>query len=410
MAAENALKPRHRVYSVEFWRFAFTIIVALFHLELFYQKKLMPSGTSTVEFFFILAGFTIAMSAAGRVESGGPRELSTRESGALAMDYLKKKFVAIYPVLAITLVVILIVIPLTGMSFMPAYGAPSAGFFATLANGFKALLSSEWEWLMLVGTPMGFNDASSAAAPLVPLWFLTQLLVFGYLYTFLANRKYDLMMFAAPLISVFGFAFFVMNSEHNLDFYVKMGFLNAGAIRAMTHMAMGFSIYRIYTFIINREWTLFGKIALQLLEVYSIWRYCSLVFGAQLSIDNFRRIPHILVIVLLSFSNVTLLSKALNRKFMEKLGKITLPIYLIHFPVATVYVNLMYRLKRSSIAPRLPQFMIRSAGTASWYTIIGMSIGDLVMYIPFVIISAIAMIALVRAVSRLSRRLGGSRK
>ena len=392
---------KQRVFSVEFWRFAFTIIVALYHLELFYQKKIMPSGTSAVEFFFVLAGFTIAMSASKRIAADGKRELSPREANLCAWDYLKKKLLMIYPVLAMTLVITLVIIPLTGTTFQAGYRAINTGLWQKLLAQVKVLISSEWEWLMMVGTPMGFNNATSATAPIVPLWFLTQLLTVGYLYAYLINRKYDFIMFAAPLISVFGLTFFVLNSENNLDFYIKMGFFNAGTVRALTEMAMGISIYRIYEYMAKRDWKLSGRIILQLLELFAIYRYCALTFNAALSIDNFRRIPYILVIILLSFVNVTFLSKLLNRKFMEKLGRLSLPMYLIHFPVATVYFSLIYRVKMRPGARSAPAFFMMSGGMSPRYQQIPLSLGDVVMYLPFVIIVSILMNIAVRGIKRL---------
>ena len=397
-----------RVYSVEFWRFAFTVIVALYHLEIFYQKKLMPSGTSAVEFFFVLAGFTIAMSASGRIAAGGSRELSAREAHGAAWDYLKKKLLMIYPVLTITLIVTLIIIPLAGVSFQAGFGSvgagAGAGFLQKAYAQIKVLINSEWEWLMMVGTPMGFNNTTAASAPIVPLWFLTQLIVVGYFYTFLINRKYDFTMFAAPLISVLGFIFFVLNSENNLDFYIKMGFLNAGTVRALTEMAMGISIYQIYTYMTNRDWKLPGKILFQLLELFAIYRYCALTFNAQLSIDNFRRIPYILIIILLSFVNITYLSKLLNRKFMAKLGKLSLPMYLIHFPIATVYYYLIYTLKMKPVARTLPAFFMRSGGADRMFPQIPLSLGDVVMYLPFVIIVSVLMNLLVNGIKASLRK------
>jgi peptidoglycan/LPS O-acetylase OafA/YrhL len=237
----------------------------------------------------------------------------------------------------------------------------------------------------MVGTPTGFNNASSASTPIVPLWFLTPLIAIGYLYTFLVNRKYNLMMFAAPLIAVLGFTYFTLNSENVLDFYIKMGLFNAGTVRAISEMAMGISLYQLCAYIKKRDWKLPGIIMLQLLELLAIYRYCALTFSAQLSIDNFRRIPYILIIVLLSFANITFLSKLLNRKFMEKLGKISLTMFLIHFPVATAYMWIISTIKRNPAVRSLPGFILRSGGSNSRLQQIPLSLGDLAMYIPFVI-------------------------
>ena len=409
MSAKSRIQNTARVYSVEFWRFAFTLIVAMYHLEIFYQKKLMPSGTTAVEFFFILAGFTIAMSAGRRVEAGGKRELSSREAHAIAMDYLKKKLVMIYPLLLITLVITIVVIPLASPSLPMFSGLESNGFWQDLLEKVKALVNSEWEWLLMVGTPMGFNEASASSAPIVPLWFLTQLLVAGYLYSFLVNRKFDLMMFASPLIAILGYTYFVLNSEKILDFYIRMGFLNAGTVRAIAGMAAGISIYQIYVKMKGRDWTIFGRILLQLLELLAIYRFCALTFYADISIDNFRRIPYILIIILLSFVNVTFLSKLLNRRFMEKLGKISLPIYLIHFPIATVYWSMLFTLKRIPSARSLPTLILRSGGTDQRFLQIPLSWGDVLMYLPLVIITSVLIHLAVNGVRRLRAILRAKR-
>ena len=71
MGGETLAAPKksRRVASVEFWRFLFTVLVCLYHFEiLFPKRKLFLSGSSAVEFFFVLAGFTIAMSAAHKME------------------------------------------------------------------------------------------------------------------------------------------------------------------------------------------------------------------------------------------------------------------------------------------------------------------------------------------------------
>jgi peptidoglycan/LPS O-acetylase OafA/YrhL len=56
------------------------------HLEIsFIKGKHLPSGTAAVEFFFVLAGFLIAMSAnhslAGRTD-----KVTTKEAAAKAVD------------------------------------------------------------------------------------------------------------------------------------------------------------------------------------------------------------------------------------------------------------------------------------------------------------------------------------
>jgi peptidoglycan/LPS O-acetylase OafA/YrhL len=162
-----------RVSTIEFWRFVFTAMVCIYNLEIFFrQRELLVSGTSAVEFFFVLAGFLIAMSAK-RDLAGRTEPVTTKQAHAMALDYVKKKLKAIYP--------ILIVVVLLGFLVYPA--APS-----TFTERLLSLRNTEWEWLLLVGTPFGFN---AAAAPIIPMWFLTALIAAGYIYTFALYKHYD---------------------------------------------------------------------------------------------------------------------------------------------------------------------------------------------------------------------------
>ncbi len=139
----------------------------------------------------------------------------------MALDYVKKKLKAIYP--------ILIVVVLLGFLVYPA--APS-----TFTERLLSLRNTEWEWLLLVGTPFGFN---AAAAPIIPMWFLTALIAAGYIYTFALYKHYDFMMFAAPVIGVLFYVYFALNATVVFDHDIAMGFLNAGMVRAVAQMGLG---------------------------------------------------------------------------------------------------------------------------------------------------------------------------
>ena len=190
---DQKLPQAPRAATAEFWRFAFTVIVCIYNLEIFYAKRdLLVSGSRAVEFFFILAGFLMARSA-GRYRYPRTSPVTVREAQAKALDFVKKKLKAIYPVLIIVLLLGILVFPAMPTSF---------------ADRLKALQNTEWELLILVGTPFGYNNGM---APIVPLWFLTALIVVGYLFTYLIYKHYNFMNFAAPLIGVHFLVNFTFN-------------------------------------------------------------------------------------------------------------------------------------------------------------------------------------------------------
>lgn len=363
-----------RVSTVEFWRFAFTVLVCLYHAEMFFgSPKLMPSGSSAVEFFFVIAGFLIAKSAR-RDLAGRSEPVTAKEARAKALDFVKKKLKAFYPVL--------IVVLLLGILVYPTF---KTTFLSRLDN----LQNSEWELLMLVGTPFGYDNG---ATPIVPLWFLTALLAVGYVYTYALYKNYDFMMFAAPVIGVLSYVYFTLNSELILDFYVKMGFLNAGMVKAIAEMSFGVSMFALYEYLSKKKLRLGWQIVLSIFELYAIYRLFALMFHQPTDIDNFKRIVYIMIIVLFSFLNKTFFTWLLNRKIWVILGKISFMMYLCHFHLINVYLTLLsswksYLLSQSMTSPSaytMWQFL-QDTGGGTGFNTAPMSFKDTVLYMILVI-------------------------
>jgi peptidoglycan/LPS O-acetylase OafA/YrhL len=386
-----------KVSSVEFWRFAFTVIVCLYHLEIYFGNQIVfPSGTCAVEFFFIIAGFTMAMSAA-RHYTGQPAPMSTKEAHAKAVNFVKNKLKAIYPVLIAAMLLYLVLTPV--MPMMP--GMP-------VKSRLQMLQNTEWEWLMLVGTPFGNQEG---IAPIIPLWFLTALLIVGYLYTFAIYRKYDFVKFAAPAAGVLFYMFFVQNAEKILDFYLPMGFFNAAMVRGIAEMSFGVSMYFLYEYLSKKKLGIIWRVILSLVEVYAIFRYFQLTLFQPLGVDNYRRIPYIMIIVLLSFLNITFLAKGLNKVggLWRKAGGISLTMYLCHLPIATSYMMLVGTLRMQLMRPAMKSGWARAlfdflqgagGGFGANFKPKPLNWRDIVIYIPLVVIVSIIVNLLIAAIKK----------
>lgn len=380
-----------RVMSVEFWRFLFTVLVSVYHLEIYFfgGEKIFTSGTSAVEFFFILAGFTIAMSAKRRAGES-EAQLTPKQAHALALEYVRKKLKAIYPLLAISLILGLVVYPLILKSQSSMwYMAGDKGILETLMN-------SEWEWLLLVGTPFGFNEGASTA---IPLWFLTALLVVGYAYTYAINRHYHFVRFAAPIIGVLGYIFFALNSNLLIDHAVQMGPFNAGTLHAVAEMALGISLFQLYEYFSQKKVSRLWQILLTVFELYAIYRLFALTFHQPVGYDNFRKIIYLMIIILLSFLNVSYFTRIVNNRVSRWLGHISLAMYLCHFQLIPIYMQAIYSLKmRTSILQYKSPFAKAVFGFVGdmggmGYNSSGMSWKDMLVYLLLVIaVSLLAML------------------
>ena len=370
-----------RIASVEFWRFFFTVLVCLYHLEIWYSKgKLFPSGTSAVEFFFLLSGFLAALSASRRF---GERQAAPGEACALATNWVWQKVKAIFPVLLITLIVYVL---LNGAGYRRTW----------LENA----LNLEWELLFMVGTPFGYGKGF---VPIVPLWFLTALFIGGYVYVYLLARNFHFTLYLAPLAGVVLYAYFTLNSALVLDFNVKMGLLTAGTVKAFAEMGLGIALFRLWDRLREREWRLPGRLLLTLLLLFSLYRYFALTVNAAVGFDNFKRIIYIMLILLLAFLNGDWIDRLLNHGFSRFLGGLSMTMYVSHFTFTTLYFMLLTALQK-----RLPgsEFLKGLGGVNSVGAWGGKTIGwqTRVIYMAFILVIAILLNLLVKLLKKLLKK------
>lgn len=371
-------KKSGRIASIEFWRFVFTVLVCLYHLEIYYTGgKIFPSGTSAVEFFFVLSGFLLALSAGHRFEKN-PEPLSPKDAACQATLFVWKKIKAIFPVLLITLI---LHIAING-----------GGYFRK--SWLDAALNTEWDLLFMVGTPFGYNNGN---CPIVPLWFLTALFVAGYIYCYMLHRNYHFTLFLAPVIGILLYSFFTLNSSLVLDFYAKMGFMTAGMLKAFAEMALGMSIYRLYACLSQKKLKPIWEVVLTLLLIYSIYRYFSLTVKVSTSMENFRRIVYIMIIILLSFLNKDIITNVLNNGFSRFLGSISMTMYVCHYTMCNYFFAIINRWRlRNPTSTLLRElsgntgFGSYGGGTLNWKIRI--------CYLIFVILVSIALTLLVRLI------------
>jgi peptidoglycan/LPS O-acetylase OafA/YrhL len=217
------------------------------------------------------------------------------------------------------------------------------------------------------------------------------------------------MKFAAPVIGILFYIFFAMNAEKILDFYIPMGFLNAGFVRGFAEMSFGMSIFYLYEYLSQKKFGIIWKILLTLLELYAIYRYFSLTVHAPLGPDNYRRMVYILIIVLLSFLNADFISRGLSKlgPLWRRAGTLSLTMYMCHIPVANGYFMLVGNIKMklmmqsagSPFAKSLSGFM-KDMGGFSGMKPIPMSWKDMVLFLILVIITAIIITLLIAAVKK----------
>jgi len=400
---ENAARlpeRRKRVSAVEFWRFVFTCMVSLYHLEIFFMKKaLFPSGSGAVEFFFVLAGFTLAMSAQRRHLARAGAAATPKEAADRALGYVRGKLKAIFPVVLCWLVLHILVAP--GLQ----------GFQSKL----NFLMNAEWEALLMVGTPMGFNNGM---APNIPMWFLTSLLIAGCVYTYLMERHFEPMRFLAPVIGVLGITFFALKTTTVLDHNIAVGFMTAGTVKAFSEIALGISLFFLYARLREKPPKLWAQLVLQLVELYVIYRLFSLIIGRPAGLENYKRTLYIMALIGFAFLRVTPLTKALDNPFSRLLGKVTLAMYICHYTLITAYLSWLQKGKAAlamhsrdgGLRAALFRFLGDTGGMDRSFKPAPMGWKDIVLYLALLLVTAVAVNLVIWAVGKLLRALRSRRK
>ena len=367
-----------RISSVEFWRFVFTVMVSLYHMELFFMKKtLFPSGSGAVEFFFVLAGFLLGLGAEKRHLAHNGLPAPPREAADRALGFAKNKLKAIVPVVLCWLVIHIFVAP--GME--------------AFKDKLNFLMNAEWEVLLMVGTPMGFNGGW---APNIPLWFLTSLIVAGYVYTYLMERHYDLMRFLAPVIGLLGVTYFALSTTTVLDHNILVGVLTAGTLKAFSELALGISVFFLYARLREKKPKLWLRLLLGLVELYAVYRLYTLIIGQGAGLANYKRTLYIMILILFSFLRITPLTKVLDNPFSRLLGKLTLAMYVCHYTLITLYFTLLQKVKMAlmmkpkagSWKTALYRFLGDTGGFDQKFKPIPMSWKDVVIYLVLLLVCA----------------------
>ena len=400
---ETAVLPaekKRRISSVEFWRFIFTVMVSLYHFELFFMKKsLFPSGSGAVEFFFVLAGFLLGMGAEKRHLARGGLPAEPKEAAGRAIDYGKNKLKAIVPVVLCWLVLHILVSP--GLE----------GFKGKL----EFIMNAEWEVLLLVGTPFGFNGGF---APNIPLWFLTSLIIAGYVYTYLMERHFDLMRFLSPVIGLLGVTFFALKTTTVLDHNILVGCLTAGTLTAFAELALGIALFFLEARLREKKPKLPLRLLLGLVELYVVYRLFTLIIGRPAGLENYKRTLYIMALILFSFLRITPLTKVLDNPVSRLMGKITLAMYVCHYTLITLYFTLLQKVKMDLIVhskagswqSAVYRYLGDTGGFDQRFRAIPMTWKDAVMYLVLLLLCAIVVTLLISLLGKLIRKLRGRKK
>ena len=347
---EKEKKKKQLNFSVEFWRFFFTISIAGYHVGTTFARG---RGLDTSVWFFgaseiltvflIFSGFFIMSSFRKRKESGVDADLPPRTQ---AWNYLKEKLKQLMPIFII---------------------GQLLGFFATclllkypLTDWPMLFVNSIWEFtgLSISGLGMGSQSSGLFYSGTVgtvtgtmghfmwnqPLWYISGLLISSYvIYYLLAKNEDRFLGFTAPVLYVVISAYWYINGFRAAFAATTFGgYFNSGLIFMFITISLGCLVYLLVDKHKDKKFSGAGKFGLTLLSVAVAATLVVFTLRSDLlNLDRYTLHALSMILATLALLNKDYLSKLLNLKVFGYLGRLSIYIFVVHYPI-TYFVYTIY--------------------------------------------------------------------
>ena len=313
------MRSSNRNGTIDCLRFLFCVLIVLRHTMHALPKGgyvIMPGGGLGVEFFFIVSGYLMARSASKRL-SGGPTEL-----GADTTAFMKRKLTGMLPEIAISGALCLGVISLT---LIPSGPAEIIGHICRRL----------WNPLLLSGA--GFGSANE-------MWYISVMMIVMLAYYPLLLKHFQVFVrIASPLIAILTIGYLYKGLGSLLDPTHFAGVVYKGMIRGAGEIALGVALYPAISALQKLSLT---DLAKTLISVCNILCWGFTVVIITFHQNNTLDIIALLLITVgtvLSFSHQGRFAAAFDNRVSDRLGALSLTLYLSHYWVA-MSVNNIYNL------------------------------------------------------------------
>ena len=310
------MKKKHNG-TIDFMKFLFACEILAFHGSSMIgtQKTLFRSGAFGVEFFFIVSGFLMAMSAWKTLQQGNVLQIGTETARGIGKK-IKNLFPYVLGAFLITLV-LRETIKQTDPTKIPA-------------DLYKAV----WEPLFLWISGIGKVTVNA------PTWYISAMLVSMLILYPMLLKNFDLFTrVIAPALAIFLIGWIAKETGTLSVPATWLGLCYKGLIRGIAEMSLGCVCFVVCQWLMQLRLKTAGKILLSVIE----WACYIIAIGicVHFGVDFGYLLVAVLAIgITISFSNQSATAALFHSPIFPFLGQFSLTIYLIHYPIRMVFMHI----------------------------------------------------------------------
>lgn len=316
--------------EIDLMKFIFSLIIAAFHSDLFYpQKTYAKFGYLGCELFFMVTGYFMARSA--------EKADRTAPLGESAIKFISHKIKLTLPAYLTAVAYDAALLICTGVLQIAEVNDP-------------ARWMSDLFFLQMDGYPCYSFTGT--------MWYLSAMFMACFLLWPLLIKATELFEnIIAPVGAVLIYGYILMTNSGSLNGPDGWnGFMYLGLLRALAGIALGTFIYSISKELTAKKMSYKGELAVTAVQVV-LFLLTAAIFIFSYPMNNDAGLVILFVpLVILTTCGHDLLAKHFDHGFFTYLGKLSLFIFLTHYPLATVIKT--YR-------DKFETFLTKSTGSCS---------------------------------------------
>ena len=287
-------------FAIEFWKIFFTCLVILLHYEAnIGEKKYFACCYLAVEFFFILSGFFMAKHL----------EIDKENSPTKAsVKYILLRYKQLYPAFLFSWIFIFCKIIF--------FDHVKISLFSEIRNHIFEL---SLLWILIPNCKI-YNFFA---------WYISALIITSYFVYWLMKFKKSLFIgFIAPLSTILIYSYF-LKKGFGLDFHWRLEtIVMDGILRAFADISIGCVSFFLYKKIASYPKSKILKVFFSIIEFIVLRFLYSILIKSEPGNYDFVSIPMFIILIILEYSQFTLLSDLLNKRIFGIFSSACLGMYL----------------------------------------------------------------------------------